>query len=182
MATALEDFVHRFQEQNPDNDDEIDLFLAWLQENGPDEWRRWASGWNWDQGIDLFEWIIAQANCDRGTALHIYYCARPEYFSKYVSVEDAKAPHYNQENLSLILKICEMWREGAYQTYAYRPGILEDEMRIGTLETTLAGASRVPWNVPTDLARPEIKGEPNEFERVIDGVPIQMLRALGEEW
>jgi hypothetical protein len=25
-------------------------------------------------------------------------------------------------------------------------------------------------------------GKPNEFERAIDGVPVEMLRALGEDW
>jgi hypothetical protein len=36
--------------------------------------------------------------------------------------------------------------------------------------------------VPDDLARAGVQGEPNAFERTIDGVPIEILRALGEKW
>jgi hypothetical protein len=34
MMTRQEEFVRRFREQTPEIDDEIDVFAAWLKENG----------------------------------------------------------------------------------------------------------------------------------------------------
>jgi hypothetical protein len=182
--TRMEEFVGRFREQNPDfkPEDEIDLFLAWLQENGPDEWHRWAISWNWDHGTELFEWIIAQPNCDRGTVLSIYYASGVEYEAKYESLEEAKADYLSAETLPLVLKICEMWRGGAYQTYAYRPSYAATHILDQGKEAVLSLAKAVPWEVPDGLATAEISGEPNTFDGTIDGMPVEMLRAMGEEW
>jgi len=46
----------------------------------------------------------------------------------------------------------------------------------------LAIAKSAPWSAPDDLATARIQGEPNNFERTIDEVPVEMLRALGETW
>src|SRR5271155_3928056 len=112
LMTRQEEFVRRFHEKTPEVDDEIDIFLAWLQESGPDEWHRWAVDWNWDHGTELFWWIIAQPNCDRGTALSIYYTAQPDYFSRYASIEDARAGIFDagDDVVGLMQEICQMWR------------------------------------------------------------------------
>ncbi|HEX4183054.1 MAG TPA: DUF4274 domain-containing protein [Caulobacteraceae bacterium] len=180
--TRQEEFVIRFRQQAPEVDDEIDIFLAWLQENGPDEWHRWATSWNWDHGTELFEWIVAQPNCDKGTALSIYYGAQPEFYTRYASIEEAQADALDQEAIALMMRICEMWRQDAYPTYAYLPseGVVE-ELARGE-EVLLAIAAAAPWDVPDGLATAGIRGEPNSFERAIDGVPVEMLRALGESW
>jgi hypothetical protein len=82
VVTRHEEFVQRFREENPGVDDEIDVFLAWLHENGPDEWHRWTLSWNWDHGTELIEWIVSQPNCDKGTALSAYYLAQPDFFTR----------------------------------------------------------------------------------------------------
>jgi len=182
--TPQEEFVARFREKSPDVDDEIDIFLAWLEENGPDEWHRWAINWNWDHGTDLFRWIVAQPNCDKGTALSIYYGMQPDYFTRFASVEEAKAGIMDagDEIVELAKQICQMWREGAYPSYAYQPS--EGALTYLTQgeDAMLAIAAGVPWDVPDGLAKAGIQGEPNNFVRVIDGVPVEMLRALGENW
>ena len=180
-----EEFVQRFLAKTPDfdPDDEIDLFLEWLKENGPDEWHRWAISWNWDHGTELAEWIVDQPNCDRGTALSLYYMIQPDYYTRYASVEAAVADGVGHgESIDLVMRICEKWRKGAYQTYAYRPceGVME-YLTQGK-EAMQALAAAVPWDVPDDLATAEIQGEPNEFEHTVDGVPVEILRALGENW
>jgi hypothetical protein len=181
--TRHEEFVQRFLKEAPDDDDEIQIFLGWLQENGPDEWHRWAISWNWDHGTGLFEWIIAQPNCDRGTALSIYCGAQPDYHSRYASVEEALAESPSgPEVVALMTRICEMWREGAYSTYAYRPSEGAIEYLTQGKDAMLALAATEPWDEPDDLATAGIQGEPNSFDRTIDGVPVEMLRALGENW
>jgi hypothetical protein len=179
--TRHEEFIARFRQREPGNDDEIDIYLAWLKENGPDEWHRWALAWNWDYGVELLEWIVAQPNCDKGTALDIYYAAQPDYFARFASVEEA-AKASDPYLVAMMPKICEMWRDGAYPTYAYRPGGRAVEALAEGPDKMRALAAAVPWDVPDDLAAAELSGEPNEFERAIDGVPVEMLRALGEDW
>jgi hypothetical protein len=179
--TREADFVARFREQFPGNDDEIDIFLAWLQENGPDEWHRWAINWNWDHGTEIFEWVLGQPNCDKGTALSVYYAMGPDYYGRYASVAKAKADSLDDgEAMAVMMLICEMW--DTYSTYAYRPSegaVYEMSQGKAAMQKI---AADVPWSVPDSLATAEIQGEPLDPGRTIDGVPIEMLRALGEEW
>ena len=177
----MEEFVTRFRKENPDSDDEYDLFLAWLQENGPDEWHRWALGLNWDYGTELFEWIVAQPNCDRGTVLNIYYEAQPDFFARYTSVEEAIAED-GPDVVALMMRICEMWAKGAYPTYAYAPSAAAVEAIGQGEEAMRALAAAVPWDVPEGLASAKIEGAENVFNGSIDGIPFEMLRAMGEDW
>ncbi|MBV9512273.1 MAG: DUF4274 domain-containing protein [Caulobacteraceae bacterium] len=183
-VTRQEEFVRHFLEQNPGSEDkdEIDIFLAWLQENGPDEWHRWAIDWNWDHGTELFEWIVDQPNCDRGTALSIYYSANPDFYTRYGSIEEAIADGIGREIIPLMTKICERWREGSYSPYQYYPSGGAMEFLTQGEETLLALAAAVPWDVPDGLATSGIRGEPNSFSETVDGIPVEMLRALGEDW
>lgn len=48
-------------------------FDEWLKAATPEEWHHVASNWNWDNGFKSLQWIIRQPNCDRGTALLIYW-------------------------------------------------------------------------------------------------------------
>jgi hypothetical protein len=179
--TPQEDFVRRFREASPDNDDEVDIFLGWLQENGPDEWHRWACNWNMDHGIDLFEWIVAQPNCDKGTALTIYYRAQPDYYTRFASLDEANADSFGDDAIDLMILICKTW--SAYSTYAYRPDAFVCDEYLGKGEGAMqALAAAAPWNVPDGLSMAGLHGQPNDFGRTIDGVPVEMLRALGEDW
>ena len=180
--TRLENFVENFKQNSPDNDDETELFLAWLKDNGPDEWHRWAIDMNWDYGLDLFRWIINQPNCDRGTALSVYYAAQPDFFEQYASIEAAQDDNPDHVGITLMLRICEMWRQGAYTTYNYRPGDAAITYLEQGADAMRALAQSVPWDVPDDLATTGIHGEPNRFEMTVDGVPVEMLEALGESW
>ena len=182
--TRLEEFVSRYREHTPEIDDEVDVFLAWLEDNGPDEWHRWAINWNWDHGTELFWWIVTQPNCDRGTALSIYYAAQPDAFGRYASIEDARAntADIGDDVIGLMIHICQMWAQGAYPSYAYQPSWAALTYLDQGEEAMRAIAASVPWEVPDDLAAAGIHGEPNNFERTIDGIPVEMLRALGENW
>src|SRR5579859_2705680 len=152
--TRQEEFVARFREQTPDIDDEIDIFLAWLKENGPDEWHRWAINWNWDHGTEIFEWIVAQPNCDKGTALSIYYAGQPDYFTRYASLEEAEAATADDVDdiVGMIKTICRMWREGAYPTYAYHPSEAAIEYLAQGEEAMVTLAAAAPWDVPPGMA------------------------------
>lgn len=172
--TPQEDFVRRYVEQGLETDDEVQIFLAWLQASGPDEWHRWAINWNWDYGQQLFEWIVSQPGCDKGTALSVYYAAQPDFFADYPSLVSSA----NDEAASLMKVICENWSRGTYTTYAFLPSEAAlDHLRQGE-EAMVALAAKTPWNVPDDMARAGIQGEPNNVERALDGIPYEMIEAL----
>lgn len=156
--------------------------MAWLQENGPDEWHRWAISNNWDYGTDIFEWIVSQPTCDKGTALSLYYATQPEIYTRFTTLDEVKSHPVFSESVNLVLKICQMWQNGAYQTYDYLPMEHTFEYLNQGEEAMLALAAAVPWDVPHGLATAGIHGQSNCFEQTIDGWPIEMLRALGEDW
>jgi hypothetical protein len=136
---------------------------------------------NWDYGAELFEWIVAQPDCDRGTVLSIYYAAQPDYYACYASVEEA-ADAGDPDVLALMVRVCRMWGQGAYSNYAYAPSEVAVEAIDQGEDAMRALATAVPWDVPESLASAKIEGVENVFERSIDGVPVEMLRAMGEDW
>jgi hypothetical protein len=182
--TPREAFVRDLVEKEPElAKDEIDVFLAWLKASGPDEWHRWATSWNWDHGTELFEWIVNQPNCDRGAALSLYYGCRPDFFTRFASVEEARAEKIFDEAIDLIALICQTWRLGGYPNYAYRPhDVAITEYLANGIEAMQELAANVPWDVPDDLPTAGIHGEPNNFDDTVDGIPTDVLLALGEDY
>jgi hypothetical protein len=53
-------------------------FCSRLKSATPDEWHSVAEEWNWDQDIAPLYWIIRQPQCDKATALTVFYRASPE--------------------------------------------------------------------------------------------------------
>lgn len=50
MTSPEEAFIRNWLTlpDRPDvEEDELPLFMDWLEQSGPDEWHRWATGWNW---------------------------------------------------------------------------------------------------------------------------------------
>ena len=86
------------------------------------------------------------------------------------------------EIMPLLTKICERWREGPYSAYQYHPSEGAMEFLTQGKEALLAIAAAAPWDVPDGLATSGIQGEPNSFSETVDGIPVEMLRALGEDW
>ena len=49
---------------------------------------------NWDGGFDELDAVLGHPQCDRGTALMIYWLGEPAYFAEFTSVDDV--PDVNQ--------------------------------------------------------------------------------------
>jgi len=158
-------------------EDELPLFMDWLAQSGPDEWHRWVINWNWDYGIDLIEWVISQEACDKGTALSAYYLGQPDYYTKFESVAAVRADASDAEVVDLFLAICRNWETGLYRTYQFEPDEAAKEYLSQGPVAMKELAVQVPWHVPDDMAAAIIEGEPNDFNRVIDGVSLAMLQA-----
>ncbi len=50
---------------------------TYLASAAPEDWHQVAWNWNWDAGEDSLRWIARQPNCDRGTALLLYWYGCP---------------------------------------------------------------------------------------------------------
>jgi len=56
-------------------------FARWLVlEARPDDWHLVADGWNWDKGEDPLWWIVTRPDCDKATALIIFWGTKPHHY------------------------------------------------------------------------------------------------------
>lgn len=84
-----------------------------LPANAPDEWHRLALYGNWDfVDADAWRTIVTRPDCDRATALAIFWKLSPEYHVQFAD-RDA-VPAINRDDYDLIALIRERWRNGAY--------------------------------------------------------------------
>lgn len=70
--------------------------------------------WNYDDGIEPFEWIIKQKYLDKGTALCLYWMLQPDYFCKFKNEEEIKEDT-NYETYQIIKEIEERYTSGFYE-------------------------------------------------------------------
>jgi hypothetical protein len=80
---------------------------------GPDDWHRLALYGNWD-GVEDNVWrtIVLHPDCDRATALAIFWKATPEYYLEFS--DRMSVPAVNRSAYDLINLIRERWQSGAY--------------------------------------------------------------------
>jgi hypothetical protein len=74
---------------------------------------RRAQHYNWDAGTDALWKIIRDPNCDRATALMIYWKSRPEWDLQYA--ERSEVPDWRLEVYDLQLALVEQYERGFYQ-------------------------------------------------------------------
>jgi hypothetical protein len=79
----------------------------------PNDWHRLALYANWDfVDVDVWQAIVVRPECDRATALAIFWKASPEY---YLAFNDrSSVPAVNLSDYDLINLIRERWQSGAY--------------------------------------------------------------------
>ncbi|MDR2639306.1 MAG: DUF4274 domain-containing protein [Helicobacteraceae bacterium] len=83
----------------------------------PAEWRQFVQNYNYDDGIEPFEWLIKQKICDKGTALCLYWHLDPFYYYE-ESFKDIDNPNYK-----LIREIEDRFAAGFYENeeFAFDP-------------------------------------------------------------
>ncbi|MFH6989345.1 DUF4274 domain-containing protein [Flavobacterium collinsii] len=78
------------------------------------EWHQFVQNWNYDDGIEPFEWIVKQKTLDKGTALCLYWLLQPDYFCRFKSEDEAREDLYFGQ-YKLLKEI-----EGRYSTGFYQ--------------------------------------------------------------
>jgi len=92
------------------DDPVMSAFAQWLVlESGPDDWHLVADGWNWDEGEDPLWWIVTRPNCDRATALMVFWGTKPYHYLGLPPWEATDAAEYD-----LYHTIRARWAAGFY--------------------------------------------------------------------
>ena len=61
-----------------------------------------AENYNWDDGIEVLNWIINSPKCDLGTAILIFWESAPDYYAEY-NIENIRESE--KDTFDLLLKI-----------------------------------------------------------------------------
>jgi hypothetical protein len=75
-----------------------------------EEWHQFVQNYNFDDGKEPFEWLIKQKNCDKGTALCLYWFLQPDFYCDENNIDTS------DENYSLIKEIEKRFLDGYYET------------------------------------------------------------------
>ncbi|KFF18787.1 DUF4274 domain-containing protein [Flavobacterium hydatis] len=86
------------------------------------ELHQFVQNWNYDDGVEPFDWIIKQKHCDKGTALCLYWFLQPDYFCKFTNEDEAKED-INYESYKLIKEIEQRYCAGFYEdeNFSFNP-------------------------------------------------------------
>lgn len=90
-----------------------DALTKYLKQRDPEVWHKIAMGWNWDGGLAPLAWIVRQPECDRGTALLIYWRGGPGWYKQYGGREEVP-PFVSAENHDLLKDIERRYLSGFY--------------------------------------------------------------------
>ena len=112
MARKLTD-IEKKRVQDALNDE-----LDYHELQTPEEWHQFVMGWNWDDGYEPLAWIAEQAQCDRGTALYLYWLAAPRFFCQYGDRDEVES--YQLDNYDFVKTIETRYLRGFYKRQEIR--------------------------------------------------------------
>ena len=107
--------ITRLIEDQWESEDEFASFFDSISD--PEELHLFADGWNWDAGVEELDRVIEHPLCDRGTALLIYWRAKPGYYLKYP--DRAAVPHLDLAVYDLLRKIEALTVEKKFAGYQF---------------------------------------------------------------
>ncbi|WP_420573551.1 DUF4274 domain-containing protein [Kordia sp.] len=95
--------------------------FRWKKETVPStttEIHQLAKYYNWDNDIKFLKWAVKQPNCDRGTALLIYWLGSPEWYSQFASKKEVDS--WAQDGYALLAAIERRMKKDDFKTYDYK--------------------------------------------------------------
>jgi hypothetical protein len=93
----------------------------------PDEMHRVVQRYNWDSGTAPLKWVAKHAQCDRGTALMIYWMGNPHWYTQHAKASDV--PAYEKEAYGLLSAIEKRYVKGGYERSEIRFDPRADDSR-----------------------------------------------------
>jgi|GEM_PF-3942120 len=121
-----------------------------LREMGPDGWHRIALYANWDfTEPEVWRWIVSQPDCDRATALAIFWKAAPAYYVQFADRESV--PAVNREGFDLISLIRGRWLAGAYTRSELAFDLQNDAGSVDLAELERLHGERLEQAIPASM-------------------------------
>lgn len=103
-----------------------------------------ADIYNWDDDIEVLNWIVDSPLCDFGTAMLIFWRAEPLYYTIYSSVEEAE---YDRDVLSLLLKIINNFNSGKFNRSNIKYNPIADYHNVNETE------ENAKWLIPNEFKK-----------------------------
>jgi hypothetical protein len=94
-----------------------EMLMAWLKQATPDEWHQVASGWIWGSGEDALRWIVGQEQCDKATALLIFWRGEPNYYWEAASdrgAREAAGALVARDAYDMLVQIVIRWKSAGF--------------------------------------------------------------------
>jgi hypothetical protein len=124
-----------------------------------------AYHYNWDDGINTLNKIIANKDCDKATALLVYWLSVPDYYNQYKKMEDI--PAHELPTYQLLKKMEK----------------LITEEKLNETISFVPDASRIPTelgNIPVEMTKPST-GKVNAQDLINKNVgELKLLKACQE--
>lgn len=147
--------------------------LDYLKRSSPREWHQIAWNWNWDNGVEPLDWITDQPECDKGTALLIYWYGGPRWIKQYGSRDDV--PRESRELYDLPEKIERNYLSDFYQSETISFDPTED---FDGRDWTQEYQDIEPVEpIPPEMLEPT-KGEKLDWTYLEDGYPVEVIEEI----
>lgn len=145
-----------------------DAMIWWLQQQrDPAQLHRAALNWNWSRDTRPLRHIVDRPDCDKGTALSIFFLAEPDRYANHNLGGPYHDPNYHKpindplphrddiwridEPIWLVRRIASNWAAGLYKHYRFFPhesAVFYLTQRPSHLKIN---PTNLPWPIPADL-------------------------------
>jgi hypothetical protein len=113
------DFIEEnFFEFSFDNEDELPDKSLFDQLSHPAELFYLAHTYNWDDGIDVLQWVVDSPLCSVATASLIFWRSQPDYYRRYNLSGDTSVALNDDEVLSLLHSIIKKYENNSFSSIA----------------------------------------------------------------
>jgi hypothetical protein len=145
-------------------------FEEWLKTEGtPEDRHLFVLGANWDfTDIKLFEWIASQPDCDKSTALVLFWKGQGDYYAKFDDEKDV--PDVNIDGYRLTSLIRQRWLDGKYTRSAIAFEMEKDVWKQDFSAIDKELGSRALERLPASM-RQDISGKRPSDNCCTEGIP-----------
>jgi len=101
-----------------------------------------AQNYNWDDGVEVLNWIVDSPKCDKGCASLIFWTSEPDFYFEYT--EDT-IPDYEKETFHLLKKITDKFRNNELKKSSLK---YDPTYRVNKIEWN---KQYTGWQIPEEL-------------------------------
>ena len=92
------------------------IVIEWMSTKGAVEWHGVAVNWNWDNGVEPLLWIVDQPDCDKATALTVFWMCEPFYYVH----KSCRGYNPQEEGYKLVHRILGNWKRYTTTRFNFR--------------------------------------------------------------